>query len=86
MINVSSQVISNWEREYTSPDYSDLHLLSTALETTADYLLSGEEVIPKESEDIKRWIKFGKELKEDGYNLSQIESMVEFIIKSISKE
>ncbi len=44
-INVSSQVISNWERGYTSPDYDDITKLADALEATADYLL-GRSFLP----------------------------------------
>jgi len=38
-VNVSSQVISNWEREYTSPNNDDIARLSKALEVSADYLI-----------------------------------------------
>lgn len=39
LVNVSSQVISNWEREYTSPNNDDIARLSKALEVSADYLI-----------------------------------------------
>lgn len=39
IINVSSQVISNWEREYTHPTHEDLTNLADALDVTSDYLL-----------------------------------------------
>lgn len=45
MINVSSQVISNWERGYTSPDYDDIKRLADVLDATADYLL-GRSFLP----------------------------------------
>jgi transcriptional regulator with XRE-family HTH domain len=38
-VNVSSQVISNWEREYTSPNNDDIARLSKALEVSADFLI-----------------------------------------------
>ena len=38
-VNVSPQVISNWEREYSYPDHDDLARLSEVLEVTSDYLL-----------------------------------------------
>ena len=38
-VRVSSQVISNWERGYTSPDYDDVLRLSEALNCSGDYLL-----------------------------------------------
>jgi HTH-type transcriptional regulator, competence development regulator len=41
-VNKSPQVISNWERGYTSPDSNDIAQLSKVLEVSADYLL-GED-------------------------------------------
>jgi transcriptional regulator with XRE-family HTH domain len=38
-VNVSSQVISNWERGYSGLDDDDVSLLSKALKTSSDYLL-----------------------------------------------
>ena len=38
-VNVSAQVISNWERGYTNPDYDDVLRLAQALDTSADYLM-----------------------------------------------
>lgn len=38
-LNVSSQVISNWEREYTHPSHEDVTKLADALEVSSDYLL-----------------------------------------------
>jgi transcriptional regulator with XRE-family HTH domain len=35
----SSQVISNWERSYTFPDYEDISKLAVALDISTDYLL-----------------------------------------------
>jgi repressor LexA len=45
-LHVSPQVVSNWEREYTTPDAEDIAKLSKVLETKADYLLS----LPKNAE------------------------------------
>ncbi|QMT16121.1 helix-turn-helix transcriptional regulator [Planococcus maritimus] len=42
-VHVSSQVISNWERGYSTPDSEDAKNLATALDCTADYLLGREE-------------------------------------------
>lgn len=39
LVNVSPQVISNWERDYTSPDHDDIARLSEVLEVSSDYLL-----------------------------------------------
>ncbi|CEH28013.1 DNA-binding helix-turn-helix protein [Aneurinibacillus migulanus] len=38
-VNVSPQVISNWEREYTTPDSTHIALLSKAMQVSSDYLL-----------------------------------------------
>lgn len=38
-VNVSSQVISNWERGYTEPSAEDITKLSEVLDCTSDYLL-----------------------------------------------
>ncbi|WP_438312324.1 helix-turn-helix domain-containing protein [Sporosarcina sp. FA9] len=38
-VNVSPQVISNWEREYTEPGSEDIKLLSKVLNRSADYIL-----------------------------------------------
>lgn len=39
LVNVSAQVISNWERDYTHPDYDDVARLSEVLNCSSDYLL-----------------------------------------------
>ncbi|MFJ7916075.1 MULTISPECIES: helix-turn-helix domain-containing protein [unclassified Lysinibacillus] len=38
-INVSPQVISNWERGYTEPSPEDIKKLSSVLDVSSDYLL-----------------------------------------------
>lgn len=38
-INVSPQVISNWEREYTIPDLNDIFRLAEVFDCSTDYLL-----------------------------------------------
>lgn len=35
----SSQVISNWEREYSSPNKENIHNLASVLNISSDYLL-----------------------------------------------
>src|SRR5699024_8460678 len=42
-LGVSSQVISNWERGYTSPNYEDIIKLSDVLECSTDDLLGKEK-------------------------------------------
>lgn len=39
--HVSPQVVSNWEREYSTPDTEDIANLAHAFEVPADYLLLG---------------------------------------------
>ena len=39
-VKVSSQVISNWEREYTTPDSSDIARLANVLEVSTDVLIN----------------------------------------------
>lgn len=39
LVNVSSQVISNWERGYTTPNSDDLQRLSKALNVSLDNLM-----------------------------------------------
>lgn len=38
-VNVSPQVVSNWERGYSIPDSFDVQSLSEALSVSSDYLL-----------------------------------------------
>lgn len=42
-VNVSSQVVSNWEREYTNPDHDDISRLAKILEVSADYIIFGND-------------------------------------------
>lgn len=37
-VNVSSQVISNWERGYSQPNHEDVALLAEALDCSTEYL------------------------------------------------
>ncbi|MDG0808446.1 helix-turn-helix domain-containing protein [Cohnella rhizosphaerae] len=43
-IGVSTQVISNWEREYTEVTNTDMTKLAEALEVSANYLLLGYDI------------------------------------------
>jgi transcriptional regulator with XRE-family HTH domain len=84
LTNVSSQVISNWERGYSSPDHSDVINLSLALGVTGEYLLKGVASNKNELEtDMRQWLSFGEELKGLGYSLSEIELMLRDIVKTI---
>lgn len=42
-VNVSAQVISNWERGYTTPDSDDISRLSKVMNISSDYLLGTSE-------------------------------------------
>lgn len=44
-LDVSSQVISNWERAYTSPNQEDLIKLARIFNVTIDYILSSDKII-----------------------------------------
>lgn len=46
-VQVSPQVISNWEREYTTPDSDDIRRLAEALDCSVDYLLGVSNNINK---------------------------------------
>jgi len=67
-VNVSSQVISNWEREYTEPGSDDVKALSQVFNCSADYILEGKEKTAAEIEEeefqafandpeLQRWYK-----------------------------
>lgn len=42
-INVTAQVISNWERNYTTPDIEDIQRLAKTFDVATDYLLDLEK-------------------------------------------
>jgi HTH-type transcriptional regulator, competence development regulator len=50
-VKVSSQVISNWEREYTTPDSSDIARLANVLEISADVLINEKPKNDNENSD-----------------------------------
>jgi len=56
-VGVSPQVVSNWERNYTSPDLSDLTKIAHALQTTADYLLGMSDEKEDEIREIKQLLE-----------------------------
>lgn len=63
-VNVSSQVISNWERGYTTPDSEDVRNLAKALDVTTDFLhgLDKKNTTDKEDkspipEAVKAWLR-----------------------------
>jgi transcriptional regulator with XRE-family HTH domain len=60
LVNVSSQVISNWERGYTGLSHDDIAKLAIALDVSTDFLLGNDskeklpELTPKEERDIAK--------------------------------
>ncbi|WP_370225247.1 helix-turn-helix domain-containing protein [Cytobacillus sp.] len=78
LVNVSAQVISNWERGYTNPNHDDVARLAEALECSTEELHGREpvkkkytELTEKDEKDIaKRVEKIREDLSEDeGYML-----------------
>lgn len=77
-VNVSSQVISNWERGYTDPNHDDVARLAKALGCSTEYLHGIEHVqeigrvqrlTEKDERDIaKRMEKMKKDLIEGNAN------------------
>ena len=67
--NISTQAISKWENDYSSPDISVLLELSKILGVTVEYLLSGEvtiETVKVEHKDINKMILKIRILSSDG--------------------
>nr|WP_281374231.1 helix-turn-helix transcriptional regulator [Halobacillus locisalis] len=56
-VGVSAQVVSNWERNYTSPDLEDFSKIAHALHTTADYLLGLSDQKEDEMREIKQLLE-----------------------------
>ncbi|MRG86969.1 helix-turn-helix domain-containing protein [Salinibacillus xinjiangensis] len=63
-VNKSPQVISNWERSYTDPDYEDVSKLAEALECTADYLL-GKSESPTYNENVDNKTKIINKISDE---------------------
>ena len=67
--NISTQAISKWENDYSSPDISVLLELSKILGVSVEYLLSGEatiETVKVEHKDINKMIFKIRILSSDG--------------------
>jgi transcriptional regulator with XRE-family HTH domain len=80
-VNVSPQVISNWERGYSHPSHDDIYRLSLELGVSSDYLLTGKVTKEVElDEDLTMWLAVGKQLKEEGYDLRKLKNMLTKII------
>ncbi len=66
LVNVSSQVISNWERGYTDPNHDDVARLADALGCSTDYLHGIKEKANKLTEKDERDIAARmKRMKQD---------------------
>ncbi|MFY2158227.1 helix-turn-helix domain-containing protein [Cytobacillus firmus] len=69
-VNVSSQVVSNWERGYTSPGPDDIVKLSKTLDVSADYLLGNTDEPSLHQNEITKY--------NDRYDsLSEINELIE---------
>lgn len=92
LVNVSSQVISNWERGYTDPNHDDVARLADALGCSTDYLhgvtpKSNALTVKDEKDIAKRMKKIKKDLLEgnadgDGLNFMG-EPMSEEAVESL---
>ncbi|WP_181348605.1 helix-turn-helix domain-containing protein [Thalassobacillus sp. CUG 92003] len=60
-VGVSSQVISNWERNYTTPDIDDIKKLALVLKCSSDYLLE----LTDERDDAIKSIK--EQIEQEGF-------------------
>ncbi|MGG0890293.1 helix-turn-helix domain-containing protein [Cytobacillus horneckiae] len=61
LVNVSSQVISNWERAYTHPNHEDVAKLAEALQCSTEYL-HGRTVAKITGKENKNTTVAGKEI------------------------
>ncbi|WP_347860559.1 helix-turn-helix transcriptional regulator [Salimicrobium sp. PL1-032A] len=91
-IDVTSQVVSNWERAYTFPDVDDLRKLTQTLHTTSDYLLGLSDSSVDEFSRIKQhmskldislplFLKYEELIKLDVMNIRQLENYFQFLLQ-----
>jgi len=75
-INVSPQVISNWERQYTSPSSEDIKVLAEVMDCTTDFLLGKtDDPTPRKHDELffddpilNQWYKeIPKEINENEF-------------------
>lgn len=87
-VNVSPQVISNWEREYTEPGSDDVKALTQVFGCSADYILDGVEKTTQQKEEeefqafandpeLERWYRKLPESEEE--DLQKLRQMWEII-------
>lgn len=65
LVNVSAQVVSNWERGYSTPSSEDIQALSKALNVSADYLLCNTDNPQKVLSDNARKFLYIVDLNDD---------------------
>lgn len=70
-VNVSRQVLSNWERGYTPIDAEGLTRLSNALAVSIEYILYGTEVASSPTQQIARALEGDDELMDFFSDLSK---------------
>ncbi|SDJ00353.1 helix-turn-helix domain-containing protein [Salimicrobium halophilum] len=91
-IEVTSQVVSNWERAYTFPDVNDLRKLAAALHTTSDYLLGLSDTSIDEFSKINHhvkqlnlspplFLKYEEIVKLEPANIQQLENYFQFLLQ-----
>ncbi|SIS37401.1 helix-turn-helix domain-containing protein [Salimicrobium flavidum] len=91
-IEVTSQVVSNWERAYTFPDVNDIRNLASALYTTSDYLLglsdSSVDQYSKIMQHMREmnlspplFLKYEELMKLETSNVQQLENYFQFLLQ-----
>jgi transcriptional regulator with XRE-family HTH domain len=84
-VNVSSQVISNWERGYTNPDHDDVYRLAESLDVRTDYLHKGEEDSAKQPTKNDRLMYYNKD-ELDPEDQELMDQTYEFLRKKRKKQ
>ncbi|AKG04514.1 hypothetical protein AAV35_006740 [Salimicrobium jeotgali] len=91
-IEVTSQVVSNWERAYTFPDVNDVRNLAKALHTTSDYLLGlSDNSVDQYSRILRHleeidlscplFLQYDKLTELDAQNIHQLENYFQFLLQ-----
>lgn len=91
-IEVTSQVVSNWERAYTFPDVNDIRNLASSLHTTSDYLLGlSDTSVDQYSKIIQHmkdmelspplFLQYEELIKLDARNIQQLENYFQFLLQ-----
>lgn len=76
-MNLSIGILSKWERDKSEPSFKSTLKLAEALEVPKDYFFySTPEPNKNYGNEMIEWISFGERLKSKGYDLSEIEKMI----------